>query len=83
MKDSKITMLIASLPLLILLGSCATAKNTYFNDSDRIQSAKAGEGFCKDLGYDCVRMSKGNFRTITSLDPTTGKAFKLVIVYEE
>jgi len=56
--------------LLIFCAGCITTKPqvVYFNDSEKIESAKAGESFCKDLGYDCVRMSKGQFRNLTTIN---------------
>jgi hypothetical protein len=57
------------LPIL-LLSSCALGKPYYYNDSQKILSNKAHKGNCADMSYDCVTMSAGVFRDLTSLNPS-------------
>lgn len=71
---------ILSLLLLPSFLSCAHAKKIYFNDSDKIQADVKGHGVCSGVGFDCVVMSKGQFRNITGQEVDNGKQF--VIVYQ-
>jgi hypothetical protein len=49
---------------------CATTKPTFFNESEKIYADDAGQGVCANVTFDCVVMGQGNFRTITSVNPT-------------
>jgi len=61
---------ILSLALLLTLVGCSHVVTRYFNDSDRVVAGNAGVGPCASVGYDCVVMSKGTFRTLTSVNQT-------------
>lgn len=64
------TIRILSLASLLTLTACSHVVTRYFNDSDKVVSASAGKGPCSVVGYDCVVMSKGTFRTLTTANPT-------------
>ena len=68
-------IVLLSLPLA--LTSCASARLTYFNDSDKIYSEAAGKGACANVNFDCVVMSKGQFRNLTGVDVELGKSFSV------
>lgn len=53
-----------SLLLLLTLSGCATAKNYYFQDSDKLYIGKAGETVKPEFDY--VLMSQGKYRQITT-----------------
>lgn len=53
---------------------CVRLKPVYFNSSEKIESANAGEKFCSDLTYPCVRMSQGKYRDITTTPLTFDQA---------
>lgn len=61
----------ATLIMTLMLAGCATPKApTFFNESQRVYADVAGKGVCSSVGFDCVVMGQGNFRTITSVNPT-------------
>ena len=73
------TIWILSLASLLTLTACSHVVTRYFNDSDRVIAGSAGKGPCSVVGYDCVVMSKGTFRTLTTVNPTV----KVIYVNEE
>ena len=64
------TIQILSLGLLLTLTACSHVVTRYFNDSDKVVAGTAGKGPCAVVGYDCVVMSKGTFRMLTTVNPT-------------
>jgi hypothetical protein len=54
--------------LLLTLSSCATVKPSFFNDSDKIVSGEAKEQ-PPTPEFAWVLMSKGKYRTITTVNP--------------
>lgn len=56
--------------LLILCAGCITTKPqvVYFNDDERIYSDEARTGVCAGVDFPCVVMSKGKFRTLTTIN---------------
>ena len=64
------TIWLLSLASLLTLTACSHVVTRYFNDSDRVIAGTAGKGPCAVVGYDCVVMSKGTFRTLTTVNPT-------------
>lgn len=54
----------------------------FINDSKRVYSDDAGKGVCKDISFDCVVMSKGNFRNITDVPLNYSGEKKFTINYE-
>lgn len=80
MKHYKKMMVILLLFVLAALPSCAHVKAVYVNDSNRIYVDTAGKGVCEKIEFDCVVMSKGQFRELAKVEPEDGKQF--VITYK-
>jgi predicted small lipoprotein YifL len=68
MKLLKTTTLILLLSSLTLLFGCAHAKPYYFNDSDKVFAGDANKQPPTPT-FDWVLMSKGKYRTITTVNP--------------
>lgn len=62
---STTTILLLLLPPL--LSGCARAKPYYFNDSDKIYTNSAKTGVCSGVEFDCVVMSQGKYRELTTV----------------
>lgn len=54
---------------LLVISGCASKAN-YFNNSDKILISKANTGVCKDYNYDCVVMSNGTLRDLSTINPS-------------
>jgi hypothetical protein len=65
----RLTIAMSLLLLPILLSACAHAKPYYFNDSEKVYSDKAKTGVCEKVDFDCVCMSQGLYRKITTVNP--------------
>lgn len=50
----------------LLLTSCSTTH--YFSDSEKVLADKAGQGICKNYKYDCVVLSQGSLRDLTTIN---------------
>ena len=70
---------ILSLALLMTLIGCSHVVVKYYNDSDKVIAGSAAQGVCAAVGYDCVVMSKGTFRAITTVNST----IKTIYVVDE
>ena len=71
---STIATLLVFLPLI--LSGCVTVKPYYFNNSDKVYTDKARAGACASVDFDCVVMSQGKFRQITTANPLENGAGK-------
>lgn len=66
--------------MVFAVTGCARIQPYYFNDDSKIVANDKGKGACSNTAYDCVVMSKGEFRKITGQMPESGKSF--VIEYK-
>ena len=66
---SKVMWIILLSPIILLLSSCKSVPH-YYNSDDKILVDKAGKGVCANFSYDCVVVSQGTFRNLTTLNPT-------------
>jgi len=65
----RITIMISLLLSTLILSSCASVKPIYFNDGDKLYTDVARTGVCSGVDFDCVVMSQGMYRTITTVNP--------------
>jgi len=65
----RLAIVMSLLSLLLSSLACQHAKPYYFNDSERVYSDKAKTGVCSQVDFDCVCMSQGNYRKITTVNP--------------
>ena len=49
------------------LSGCVTRRTVYYNDSDKIYTDFKGKGVCEKVEFDCVVMSQGKYRTLTTV----------------
>jgi hypothetical protein len=61
-------ILMLSLFSLVILSGCATGRTHYFNESDKVIAGTAKEGVCSGVAFDCVVMSQGTFRDLTTVN---------------
>ena len=71
--------------LILAVSGCSfltKKKPDFFNDSDRLMANEKGVGVCQNVPFDCVIMSKGQFRNLTGQDVVSGKQFIVTYIEE-